>query len=185
MSTKASRQEGKSRKKTPGLLVVETLRQGEAAVAHTVSLGGEQGVESQVGYVLFGSSWRKHTEKPHYAVKMIRKGLPLSSIKHVQKSLQMEDEGEILKLVQLSTRTYQRRKKSGKPLDQVESDRLYRLAKIQAKANEVFQDEDVAVDWLKRPNRALGDIPLQLLDTEAGTDMVERVLIRIEHGVYS
>jgi putative toxin-antitoxin system antitoxin component (TIGR02293 family) len=97
----------------------------------------------------------------------------------------MEDEGEILKLMQLSVRTYQRRKKDRKPLDPVESDRLYRLAKIQSKAVEVFQDKEVAVDWLKRPNRALGDIPLQLLDTEAGADMVERVLTRIEHGVYS
>jgi uncharacterized protein (DUF2384 family) len=43
----------------------------------------------------------------------------------------------------------------------------------------------VAADWLKTPNRALGVRPLDLLDTEAGTDAVDRLLTRIEHGVYS
>jgi putative toxin-antitoxin system antitoxin component (TIGR02293 family) len=158
---------------------------GGTVVTHTVPVDLERHLEEQIGFVLFGPEGHKVVYTSAGAVKVIRKGLPLSSIKHVQKSLQMEDEGEILKLMQLSVRTYQRRKKDRKPLDPVESDRLYRLAKIQSKAVEVFQDKEVAVDWLKRPNRALGDIPLQLLDTEAGADMVERVLTRIEHGVYS
>jgi putative toxin-antitoxin system antitoxin component (TIGR02293 family) len=67
----------------------------------------------------------------------------------------------------------------------IESDRLNRLAKIEARAVEVFEDEEIAANWLKAPNRVLGEKPISLLDTEAGTDMVERVLTRIEYGVYS
>ena len=42
------------------------------------------------------------------------------------------------------------------------------------RAGEVFKDDAVAVDWLRTKNRALGDTPIDLLDTEAGADMVER-----------
>jgi len=119
------------------------------------------------------------------AVALVRTGLPSSAIDRLRARLGYEDEDAILQIVGLSPRTYQRRKQDKKPLDAVSSDRLYRLAKIETFATEVFQDPETAVDWLKRPNRALGDTPINLLDTEAGTDMVERVLIRIQHGVYS
>ncbi len=37
-----------------------------------------------------------------------------------------------------------------------------------------------ALDWLKSPNRALGGaVPLELLDTDAGTVMVDDVLTRL------
>ena len=114
----------------------------------------------------------------------MRTGLPLSSVDRLRASLKL-DEKEVLKVVGISVRTFQRRRREKRPLDAIESDRLYRLAKIEARAVEVFQDEEKAIDWLKTPNRALGDMPIQMLDTEAGTDMVERILARIEYGVYS
>jgi uncharacterized protein (DUF2384 family) len=40
-----------------------------------------------------------------------------------------------------------------------------------------------AAQWLKRPSRALAQhAPLQLLDTDAGTQQVERELRQIQHG---
>jgi len=67
----------------------------------------------------------------------------------------------------------------------VKSDRLYRLAKIRARAQEVFGDEAIAIDWLKTENQVLGSSPIEQLDTEIGANHVERILTRIEHGVYS
>ncbi|MUL38989.1 antitoxin Xre/MbcA/ParS toxin-binding domain-containing protein [Gloeocapsopsis dulcis] len=59
-------------------------------------------------------------------------------------------------------------------------------ARITARAEEVFEDEQVAKNWLKRPNQALGgETPLGLLDTETGAEQVNQVLTRIEYGVYS
>jgi putative toxin-antitoxin system antitoxin component (TIGR02293 family) len=54
------------------------------------------------------------------------------------------------------------------------------------RAEEAFGDEEKARRWLSRPNRAVGGhAPLTLLDSDAGALAVERVLGRIEHGVYS
>lgn len=41
----------------------------------------------------------------------------------------------------------------------------------------MFGDSEKAANWLKRPSRALGkELPLRLLDTDAGTQQVEREL---------
>jgi len=47
-------------------------------------------------------------------------------------------------------------------------------------------DQEKAIAWLGTPNRALGgERPLELLDTDLGTRMVEDILGRIAYGVYS
>ncbi len=169
-------------KAVTGQVLVKTRQKGRKGQLHTVSVDVSQGYEARISQVLYGKA--KPTTYPIVSVGVVRKGLPLGSIRHVSQSLKME-EGELLPILGISPRTLQRRRQAHKHLDLIESDRLYRLAKIQARAAEVFDDEDIAVDWLKAQNRALGDRPINLLDTEAGTDMVERVLTRIEHGVYS
>jgi putative toxin-antitoxin system antitoxin component (TIGR02293 family) len=61
-----------------------------------------------------------------------------------------------------------------------------RYARIAARAEEVFEDEKTAQNWLKCSNQALGgESPLNLLDTEAGVEQVDDILTRIEYGVYS
>jgi putative toxin-antitoxin system antitoxin component (TIGR02293 family) len=66
------------------------------------------------------------------------------------------------------------------------SDRLFRVARIAARAEEVFESETAAREWLKRPNRALsGTAPIDLLDTDAGSIQVSDLLGRIEYGVFS
>ena len=63
------------------------------------------------------------------------------------------------------------------------SDRLARIDRIYALAVEVFGDSGKAAEWLKRPSRALGkELPLRLLDTDTGTEQVERELRQIQHG---
>ena len=165
----------------PGILV-KTRQKGEEAQVHRVMSGTPEVDKSHVGLVTHALYGR--VKKDYKPVNDIRKGLPASSVLHLARSLQTT-ENYLLPIIGISDRTLQRRRKENKPLDPVESDRLYRLAKVYARANEVFEDGEVALDWLKSRNRALGDVPLMLLDTEAGTDMVERVLTRIEHGVYS
>lgn len=58
-----------------------------------------------------------------------------------------------------------------------------RFAQILALATDIFEDEDRAVEWLRRPQFGLGDkVPLDLINTEAGVREVESLLLRIEHG---
>jgi putative toxin-antitoxin system antitoxin component (TIGR02293 family) len=55
-----------------------------------------------------------------------------------------------------------------------------------ALAIEVLESEAAALHWLKRPQIGLGGrVPLALLSTDPGRDQVEKLLLRIEHSVYS
>jgi len=70
--------------------------------------------------------------------------------------------------------------------DLVESDRLVRFLRVATYAEEIFEERDRAIAWLKSPNRALGgQAPLELLDTDAGSEQVVEILTRIDYGVYS
>jgi putative toxin-antitoxin system antitoxin component (TIGR02293 family) len=60
------------------------------------------------------------------------------------------------------------------------------IRRISAQAQDVLESAETAVNWLKRPNRALaGHAPIALLDTDEGTWQVVELLDRIEYGVYS
>jgi putative toxin-antitoxin system antitoxin component (TIGR02293 family) len=119
-----------------------------------------------------------------YIVGQIRSGLDLSTVKRLATYFDMELD-DLLNVLALSARTYARKKSHGRALNAVQSDRAYRLAKIGVRAEEVFADKEIAHDWLRSYNRALGAKPMDLLDTQAGAEEIENVLGRIEHGVYS
>ena len=58
-----------------------------------------------------------------------------------------------------------------------------RVREVQALAEYVFESCSIALDWLARPNAALGDVtPLSCCATEAGTQQVRRILRAIESG---
>jgi putative toxin-antitoxin system antitoxin component (TIGR02293 family) len=89
---------------------------------------------------------------------------------------------ELADSLDLSPRSLQRRRRSGR-LARFESDRLYRLARIVALAQESLGSRERAMNWLKRGNRALGGVaPIAAIDTEPGARQVENVLGRIAYG---
>ncbi len=68
-------------------------------------------------------------------------------------------------------------------LDSVFSDRLVRTAKVLGLAEEVLEDGDNAMEWLSRPQAALGnEIPQDLISTDIGAQQVEDLLLQMEHG---
>ena len=117
-------------------------------------------------------------------VEIVRSGLPQSSLAAVMEVLHLSSDS-LSSAIALPKRTLSRRKKQDR-LTADESDRLMRLARIAAHAVSVFGDSSKASNWLKKPNRALGNVsPLSQMDTEVGARMVEQVLGRIEYGVFS
>jgi putative toxin-antitoxin system antitoxin component (TIGR02293 family) len=91
----------------------------------------------------------------------------------------------LARVIGLPARTLARRKKERR-LRADESDRLLRLARVAAVAEEALGARENAGQWLQKPNRALGGVtPLELLDTDLGAEEVVAILGRIEHGVYS
>lgn len=116
--------------------------------------------------------------------EQVREGLPYASLEAVASGFAIAHE-DMVRLLHLPARTLARRKKERR-LRADESDRLFRLTRIAALAEEVFGSREKAAGWLHRPNRALGNaIPLRYLDTDLGTRQVEDLLLRIAHGVYS
>ncbi len=85
---------------------------------------------------------------------------------------------------QTTTAKAKRTKKNMSRLRLSESDRVVRITRLLALASEVLENQQRAIRWLNRPNRALGDnSPFDKLRTESGAREVEDLLMRIEYGV--
>ncbi len=64
--------------------------------------------------------------------------------------------------------------------------RMAHLMRITSLATQVLESEPHAREWLNRPLRELGGhTPLQMATTEPGALEVERVLGRLEHGIFA
>ena len=114
-------------------------------------------------------------------VREIRNGLPAESVDRFVRAGKLTNV-EVDRIV-LPRKTLAHRKEIGK-LTADQSDRLMRVARVIAFAEETFGDERKAHTWLRRETSALGgSAPLDLLDTEEGAREVEAVLIRIAHGI--
>ena len=112
----------------------------------------------------------------------VRKGLPAGKLNRIAQLLGV-DRALLLNVLGISKRTLQRKHVLSARLSPAASDRLSRIDRIYALAVDVFGDGEKAAEWLKRPSRALGkELPLRLLDTDAGTQQVERELRQIQHG---
>lgn len=67
-----------------------------------------------------------------------------------------------------------------------ESDRILRVASVFQRALEVCGNLKAARRWFATPKNALGNkTPLEFCDTGPGATEVERLLGRIEHGIFS
>ena len=113
-----------------------------------------------------------------------RSGLPFASLTGVGTRYDIPLV-TVARVIGVPARTLARRKKERR-LRADESDRLLRLARVAAIAEDALGAREHAGRWLQKPNRALGGvIPLDLLDTDLGAEEVVAVLGRLEHGVYS
>ena len=123
-------------------------------------------------------------DSPTAVIAKIRHGLAIGEFVCLASWL-ASTEDELARWLGLSRATLHRRKKSGQ-LDATESERLIRVARLMARASEVFESDESARSWLKRPALALaGESPLGFADTEVGAREVEFLLGRLEHGVFS
>jgi putative toxin-antitoxin system antitoxin component (TIGR02293 family) len=114
----------------------------------------------------------------------LRAGLPYSALETIASGFEI-GMADLVAVLRVPPRTLARRKRE-KRLHADESDRLFRLGRIAALAEEVLGSRAKAARWLHRPNRAIGQaMPLRQLDTELGARQVEDLLIRIAHGIHS
>lgn len=117
-------------------------------------------------------------------IEALENGLPIEAIEAaVERGILTRDEAEEFVIPR---RTLSHRKQKGQRLTLEESDKLGRITRLTARAAETFGSQEDAVAWLREPNGALaGQAPLDLLRTGEGAVLVEQILTRIDHGVYT
>ena len=116
---------------------------------------------------------------------LILAGLPAAVLRRVGAFLGLRP-ARVGSIVNINEKTLERRLKAHARLKPDESERVARLMRIISLATSAFESEEHAREWLKRPLRALGgQTPLQVAATEPGAREVERVLGRIEHGIFA
>jgi putative toxin-antitoxin system antitoxin component (TIGR02293 family) len=140
---------------------------------------------SRIADALGGSRVLKiRVRTPEDLIEATRAGLSYESFDAVRVRFAIKTE-LMTRLLDLPARTLARRKHE-KRFHAAESDRLVRLARIGALAEETLGSAQKAARWLQAPNRALaGEAPIARLDTDVGAREVEDLLLRIAYGVYS
>lgn len=93
---------------------------------------------------------------------------------------------DLARATDIPLRTVQRRETSpARRFERDESDRLARVARLYAMAEDVLGSREEAQRWMKTPNQSLdGARPLDELDTEIAAREIEDLLGRIRHGVF-
>jgi len=117
-------------------------------------------------------------------LEQVELGLPTKSYSVIAKALNLTSDEEN-RLLQVSARTRARWKERTR-LDPAISDRLVRLARILALAENVLESHTNAVAWLREPSDAfVGRTPLELMTTDIGAEKVTNMLYQMEYGIYA
>jgi putative toxin-antitoxin system antitoxin component (TIGR02293 family) len=113
----------------------------------------------------------------------VRKGLPLAELDRTAELLGI-DRTQLAGILDTSLRTLQRKAEVDARLGPAASDRLARIKRIHELATHVLGESDKASRWLTTASRGLGgEVPLQMLDTDIGTQRVQQELREVEYGM--
>jgi putative toxin-antitoxin system antitoxin component (TIGR02293 family) len=133
---------------------------------------------------LLGASRDEVREKGRWHDRILA-GLDFGAVDNIKAHAALTD-AELARLLGMGEATLRRARGARAKLDPATSDRLYRLSKVVAVAEEALEGAGNAMHWLRRAQPALGGaVPLDLLVTQAGADEVETLLRRIDVGVYT
>jgi putative toxin-antitoxin system antitoxin component (TIGR02293 family) len=122
---------------------------------------------------------------PYEWVAEVESGMPVTAAVAFKEAVKLTND-ELATLLGVSIRTLSRWQPGTSRLDPGNGDRLLRAARLFSIATDVLEDPDAAARWLKSPQRGLaGAIPLELARTDVGARLVETLLGRMEHGVYT
>lgn len=115
-------------------------------------------------------------------VDLIRKGFPSLALDALGRNINATN-AELAQMLAISVHALAGRRRK-RILSSYESERLFRVARVIARSEDVFDDLANGFAWLKDPNISLGQVtPMSLLDTEIGAGLVTDVLARIEYGI--
>ncbi len=127
-------------------------------------------------------SYEKHLDDRFWMVEEATSGIPASAVfelidlTHFSKSF-------FAGMLNLSTKTLDRYRVSGKQLSPSSGEMILKLYSLVKKGEEIFGNADEFGKWIEKPAYGLGfKIPKELMKSAAGVDLVMEELIRIEYG---
>ncbi len=116
-------------------------------------------------------------------IRRIKRGYPIDKFERLKEEFGVNRE-KLAGIASISLATLHRRKISTKHLTPEESEKIYRLERLYAAALEVLENKEAVQAWFNAPQIVFeGKTPLEYADTLPGSEEVERVLRRMEHGV--
>lgn len=111
----------------------------------------------------------------------VEHGLPVSALDNVMRHISRDDRNAAELKDRIIPRTTLRRRHR---LDAEESQWVERLARMTALAEEVWEDDDLAHEFLTSAQPRLeGERPVDLARSELGTGQVEALLMKIEYAL--
>lgn len=115
-------------------------------------------------------------------IHQFRKGIAFDAADSLSSNIQATN-AELAQILGITVQALAWRRRKGFLANQ-ESEKLFRVACVIARAEDVFNDPGNALSWLRTPNIVLrGSTPFSLLDTEVGGELVMQTLGRIQFGI--
>ena len=115
----------------------------------------------------------------------IQAGLPVNVVAHTAAGLGLRVD-EFAALCGMSRATFHRKKTAKTRLGRMESDLVARYASLLNHATGVFSDPAAAGKWLREQQIGLGGaVPIDFAQSTQGYQEVEKLLTRIDYGVYA
>ena len=137
--------------------------------------------------LLLGGSDMLHTKiKSGFdLITLSNEGITKGSLDSLISHLGMSKKAFTEDILDISVKTLER-KKSHEKLDRRTSSHIIEITKVVEHAFEVFENEEKVKKWLNTINMGLNNMkPIDLFYIPTGLAMVDKVLSRIEEGVYS
>lgn len=188
MKTPSKKIAGASRKEKSGLSGTQLARDTKAG---RIVTGRHEKTHSVIAEFLHAPAKTPSTSQMVFkgdtrdVILKMRSGTPARTVPGIASNLGVSQD-KLFELLRLPKSTMKGRISSDGMLSATEQDRVYRAEKVLARALDVLEDKDAAKAWVNRSNRSLGgEVPLALLDTEVGYELVLDTLGRIEYGVMS
>ena len=117
-------------------------------------------------------------------IALIRKGISRRSLDHLMRITGISTD-EMAAIMHTSGRTL-RRYNADTLLNPEQSERVFELARLYSRGEEVFGDIELFKNWMEDHVPALGNKkPKEFLDTSLGIDVLMDELGRIEQGIYA
>ena len=118
----------------------------------------------------------------------IVKGLPQRTMVTLVKGFRLIKQEESFRALNLSSRTWHRikaDKQQSLPMNSDQSARVWNMAEVLSKAEDVFGGRNEAEQWLSAPATGLNSRrPIELMASPQGAELVKTFLDQMAYGVY-